>query len=170
MLNYGKLVYEGTAAKVVKYYLDSVLNKNEEGGVIQVIEGNVYDENGNLCNTFRSGQKSTIAVKIKANQNCPNIQVAITIRTKEDIVAFSINTAQINDGSLALKTNEQLRIAMDIILNLGPGQYDAFLWVYDAREKRTLLRQRLFEIIMGEELNFKGISFLDHKIKEISIT
>ena len=170
MLNYGKLVYEGTAAEVVKYYLDSVLNKNEEGGVIQVIEGNIYDENGNPCNTFKSGQKSTVVVKIKANRDCSDILVSINIRTKDDVLAFGINTAQNAGASLMLRTNEQFRIEMDATLNLGPGQYDCFLWVYDIREKHTLIRQRLFEVIIEEDLNFKGISFLDPKIRDMSIT
>ncbi len=165
LLEEGRIVRSGETREVIDYYLQTLtpaLTESTSGafdlsqrkndytpGVLMVQKVYLRDQNGNLQNQFRMGERFQTEILVEGISRIENCVIGLTIKTKDDFWVGSLNTAMVG-FHLEESSNEKQRLVSCEIdeLPLNPGRYVLAVSVVRARRRVDYVeRAAVFDVI-----------------------
>lgn len=188
LLEHGKVIDSGSPDRVFDYYNSLISLKKEERHLIEkeilrdrsgnkkieILDVRLLDDNGNESDSFISGKKLNINMRVKANESVqePTFGIAIKDRFGNDIFGINNNCLDIQLGLFQQGSISNINFSM--VLNLGANIYnltiaahsgnthleDNFDWINNATT---------FKVIPNTDFNFTGYSKLYPQITRTRI-
>ena len=186
LLEHGSKIEEGEPDKVINTYnflmakkgkgeeirihADSNSEKSYGNLKVEIIGAKMFNANGEDSEIFVAGEKCTVGISFKANENVDDITVGILIRDRFGQDIFGTNTYHMK-VPIHLKAEQccSARYLMDEF-NLGPGRYTLTASIH---KDDTHVGEcyhwadviKTFEVVAGSDFHFIGFSRLKPEVK-----
>ena len=170
VLDRGKLLYVGSPGEAVKYYMETVLQRQESvSGPVRLVYSEVTNASGLPTRTFQPGEPCLIELALASEADLSGVNLGITIGTREGVTAFRTTVTALTGRPLRLKAGETVRVRLALNMNLGARTYDVTTWIEDPRIPKTLFQCRVAEIVMEKAFDAAGVSYLDPTLVSLEI-
>ena len=140
LLNAGRMAMQGDPETVMDYYNAMLAEKENQtvrqqetsDGKIQTISGNGYatveeimllNEHGERMECVNVGQSVRLRVKVKANENLPQLVIGYMIKDRLGQVIFGTNSHYLKQELTKISKGSTLTFNFEFNANLGCGSY-----------------------------------------------
>lgn len=140
LLNAGRVAMQGDPEAVMDYYNAMLAEKENQvvrqqetaDGKIQTISGNGYatveeilllNENGERIECVNVGQSVQLRVKVKANENLPELVIGYMIKDRLGQAIFGTNSHHLKQTLVKISEGSALTFNFEFNANLGCGNY-----------------------------------------------
>ena len=140
LLNAGRVAMQGDPEAVMDYYNAMLAEKENQvvrqqetaDGKIQTISGNGYatveeimllNEHGERMECVNVGQSVRLRVKVKANENLPELVIGYMIKDRLGQVIFGTNSHYLKQELTKISKGSTLTFNFEFNANLGCGSY-----------------------------------------------
>lgn len=159
LLDHGKIIKDGPAIEVVRYYMNPREKTNEENKRKEAYISNVIlkgERNKELL--FETGEKIFLEIEVTGNVNCKNLSVTVLMKNDDNYHVFDTSTQRLNNTTFSLETGEKKKVTFELSLHLVPGTYHlgAHIYRYDI-QKMYDMRLPAATIQVRSEKDVQGV-------------
>jgi lipopolysaccharide transport system ATP-binding protein len=137
LLDHGKIIKDGPAPEVVRYYLSpsewasEVTDKKEAYISNMILKG----ERGNNL-LFDTGEKVFLEIEVAGNVHCSNLSLTVEMGNDDNRDVFNTSTQRLNDTTFSLEPGGKKKVTFELNLHVVPGTYHlgAFIYRYDIQK------------------------------------
>jgi lipopolysaccharide transport system ATP-binding protein len=187
LINGGHLVHEGKPEDIMNYYNALLADKGRHeiefnqasSGRTQVISGtgeaslqsvHLLNSEGQVVEVIGVGQAVELEVKVRINQDIPELVMGYLVKDRLGQDIFGTNTHHLNRTLYELSRGEELTFTMAFPANLGVGSYSVAIALHSTSnhiannyEWRDLAV--IFSVINMQYPEFLGSSWLNPALK-----
>ena len=170
VLEHGNVVSLGSTHEAISYYVREVMakNDNKNEGLINLLKSEICDDKNQRRDNFKCGEKVRITVVMQAKGNISDVSVGLRFTTTEGLLVSKIQSNTLTKEQFSFKENKQIFFEVEINLNLAPGEYDCFAYMFDKKPEKIIFNQRFTQIIIEGESRALGIAYLEPKLINMS--
>jgi len=159
LLDHGKILKDGPAIEVVRYYMNPREKTSEENEKKEAYISNVIlkgERNKELL--FETGEKVFLEIEVTGNVNCKNLSVTVLMKNDDNYHVFDTSTQRLDNTTFSLKPGERKKVMFEMILHLVPGTYHlgAHIYRYDI-QKMYDMRLPVATIQVRSEKDVQGV-------------
>jgi len=159
LLDHGKILKDGPAIEVVRYYMNPREKTSEENEKKEAYISNVIlkgERNKELL--FETGEKVFLEIEVTGNVNCKNLSVTVLMKNDDNYHVFDTSTQRLNNTTFSLKPGEKKKVTFELNLHLVPGTYyvGAHIYRYDI-QKMYDMRLPAATIQVRSEKDVQGV-------------
>ena len=187
LINGGHLVHEGKPEDIMNYYNALLADKGRHeiefnqssSGHTQIISGTgeaslqsvrLLNSEGQAVEVIGVGQAVELEVKVRINQDIPELVMGYLVKDRLGQDIFGTNTHHLNQTLYSLSRGEELTYTIKFPANLGVGSYSVAIALHSASnhiannyEWRDLAV--IFSVINMQYPEFLGSSWLNPALK-----
>jgi lipopolysaccharide transport system ATP-binding protein len=166
LLEKGRNILEGPTNEVIRHYLNSLSNGNEEkkdtDAIISAVT--IHSQNGNGPQ-FNAGEKIQVDIEVAARVYCEKLSVNIVIMDDQQYNIFNTSTERLTQTTFSLLPGEKKKISFELMLHLAPGTYHlgTYIYRYDI-EKTYDLCFPAAKIYVRSDVDVKGVVHMYPKL------
>ena len=168
VLEHGKVVSIGSPHESILYYTRRALGGNADSNKISLLEGEIYDDRGQKRYSFECGEKAKLKIKVKTREALSNVSVGLRFTTTEGVLVAKIQTDTLSNEVSYLRKDKLFSFEVGATLNLAPGEYDCFAYIFDKKIKKIICSTRFTQIIINGYSQGLGVAYLKPKLINIS--
>jgi lipopolysaccharide transport system ATP-binding protein len=131
LLDHGKVIKDGPAPDVVRYYMNPNRRSDEQFDKkeVYISKVNITGENGNDL-LFNTGEKVLLEIEITGNVACKKLSSTVLIGSNDDYHIFDTSTQRLDNTTFSLEAGEKKNIKYELDLHLAPGTYHIGTHIY----------------------------------------
>jgi len=131
LLDHGKVIKDGPAPDVVRYYMNPSKRSDEqfEKKEVYISKVTIKGENGNDL-LFNTGEKVLLEIEVTGNVACNKLSATVLIGSNDDYHLFDTSTQRLNNSTFSLDAGGKKTIKYELDLHLAPGTYHIGTHIY----------------------------------------
>jgi len=170
LLRKGQLIEDGPTSHVIHTYMEQIktarMHDTDKKAVVESVS--VRGASGPKVD-FRSGEKVTVSVKVKALKPVEKLACVIYLLDDKYYEVFNTSTERLGEPTMTLQAGDSRTYEFDLDLHLAPGSFHlcAMLYRYDISELYDDM-QPAATLLVSSDIDVRGIANLYPTVRRIA--